>query len=88
MSCYYFMIQNRCSKINIFSLEENVSFYVLVPNLLSKYDDIFMLNNDEHKYIIYSRIFLVHSIILIFYKQTIINKYLLHSKNYTMCYNI
>lgn len=56
MPCYYFIIQNRCSKINIiFSLEENVSLYVLVPNLLSKYDDIFTLNNDEHKYIIYSR---------------------------------
>lgn len=52
MPCYYFIIQNRCSKINLLSLEENVSFYVLLHNSLSKYDDIFMLNYDKHKYII------------------------------------
>jgi len=83
MSCYNFLIQNRCSKINIFSLEENVSFYVLVHNLLSKYYDIFMLNNDEHKYIIYCRISFVYSTIVIFYKQT----WVLTSTYYTIRHN-
>jgi len=54
---YYFIIQNKCSKIIIFGLEENVSFDVLVPNLLSKNYEIFVLNNDKHTRIIYSRIY-------------------------------
>lgn len=70
MPCYYFIIQNRCSKINLFSLEENVSFYVLLHNSLRKYDDIFMLNYDKHKYIIYSRISFVHCTMVIFYPHT------------------
>jgi len=53
------------------------TFYCTI-HLGSKYDDIFMLDYDEHKYIIYSRISFVHITMVIFYPHIPfnINEYL------------